>query len=51
MIRNGRFRDCALDNGLVTEDEIEEMASGWETWKDREDASVAMMHCEIVIWK
>lgn len=45
------MRDVGLSTGLVTEDELEEMAKGWQEWAAMEDASVAMMHGEIIIQK
>lgn len=51
IIKAGYMRDVGLSTGLVTEDELEEMAKGWQEWAAMEDASVAMMHGEIIIQK
>ncbi|RFU30478.1 hypothetical protein B7463_g5882, partial [Scytalidium lignicola] len=39
---------CAK-SGLATENDFEDMAKDWEEWVQREDASLAMMHGEILI--
>ena len=50
-LRNGSLRDKALQSGLGTEDKFEEMAKAWEEWAGREDASLAMLHGEILVQK
>jgi len=51
IVRGGRTRDAGLKAGLVTENELEGMAKAWEEWAEKEDASAAMMHGEILIQK
>jgi hypothetical protein len=48
-VRGGRLREVGLKSGLVTENDLEEMAKAWEEWAERDDASLAMMHGEILI--
>jgi hypothetical protein len=43
------LREVGLKSGLVTENDLEEMAKAWEEWAGRDDASLAMMHGEILI--
>ncbi|KAK3679600.1 hypothetical protein LTR37_021371 [Vermiconidia calcicola] len=50
-VRAGRLREGGLKSGLVTRADLDEMARAWEEWAELEDASVAMMHGEIVIQK
>jgi hypothetical protein len=45
------LREKALNLGLTTEDDLEEMAKSWEEWAKRDDASLAMLHGEILIQK
>lgn len=48
-IHGGRFRTGGLKLGLTTEDELEEMAEAWKEWAERDDASLAMIHGEVLI--
>jgi hypothetical protein len=48
-VRGGRLREVGLKSGLVTENDLEEMSKAWEEWAERDDASLAMMHGEILI--
>jgi hypothetical protein len=36
---------------VATEDKLETMANAWEEWKDREDASLGIIHGEILSQK
>lgn len=49
MVRGGRMRENGLKSGLITENDLEEMAMAWEEWTEKDDASLAMMHGEILI--
>ncbi|ORY71961.1 S-adenosyl-L-methionine-dependent methyltransferase [Pseudomassariella vexata] len=51
IIRAGRIRDTGLKSGFSTEDELEEMAKAWEEWEGTDDATLAMMHGEIIVQK
>lgn len=51
QLRGGSLRDRALKFGLGTENDFEEMAKAWEEWANRDDASLAMLHGEILIQK
>lgn len=50
-IRNGEMRKKAVELGVMTEDEVEGMAAAWQEWAQRDDASLGMMHGEILIHK
>ena len=50
-VRGGRLREGGLKSGRVTENDLEEMAKAWEEWAERDDASLAMLHGEILIQK
>lgn len=50
-IRNGGMRQKALAEGMVTEEQLEEMIRGWEEWLDAEDGFLGCMHGEVVIEK
>jgi hypothetical protein len=45
------LREKALKYGLGTENKLEEIAEAWEEWAKRDDASIAMLHGEILIQK
>jgi hypothetical protein len=49
--RGGPLRENGLKLVLTTENDVEEMAKDWREWAQRDDASVAMLHGEIVIRK
>ncbi len=45
------MRNMAIQAGLVTEVDLEQMGKAWEEWVREDAASVAMMHGEIIIQK
>lgn len=51
QLRGGSLREKALKFGLGTENDLEEMAKAWEEWAKRDDASLALLHGEILIQK
>lgn len=51
QLRGGSLREKALKFGLGTENDFEEMAKALEEWAKRDDASLAMLHGEILIQK
>jgi SAM-dependent methyltransferase len=51
QLRGGALREKALKFGLGTENDLEEMAKAWEEWEKRDDASLAMLHGEILVQK
>ncbi|KAH8817155.1 methylase [Xylogone sp. PMI_703] len=51
QLRGGILREKALKFGLGTANEFEEMAKAWEEWAKRDDASLAMLHGEILVQK
>lgn len=51
VIRGGRVRGMAIQAGMVTEDDLEQMGKAWEEWVGEDAASLAMMHGEILIQK
>ncbi|KAE8447220.1 hypothetical protein EG329_011051 [Mollisiaceae sp. DMI_Dod_QoI] len=50
-VRGGKIRNAALAAGWVTEEDLEEMAKAWEEWEETDEASLGMMHGEILIQK
>ena len=50
-VRGGRLREKAIKSGLYTEDDLDQMSMAWEMWMKKDDASVAMLHGEILIQK
>ncbi|KAF2720230.1 methylase [Polychaeton citri CBS 116435] len=50
-IQNGGMRRKALQEGMVTEEQLRDMVRGWEEWLDAEDGFLGCMHGEIVIEK
>ena len=51
QLRRGSLREKALRLGLGTENDLEEMAKAWEEWAKRDDASLALLHGEILVQK
>jgi len=51
QLRGGSLRGKALKFGLGTENDFEEMAKAWEEWAKRDDASLAMLHGEVLVQK
>ena len=51
QLRGGGLREKALKFDLATENDFEEMAVAWEEWAKRDDASLAMLHGEILVQK
>ena len=45
------MREKALQFGLAAENDLEDMARAWEAWAERDDASLAMLHGEILVRK
>jgi SAM-dependent methyltransferase len=43
-----RLADQALDRGLATRGELEDMAAGWRAWAERDDAVFTVVHGEVV---
>jgi hypothetical protein len=46
-----RLREKALKFDLGTDTEFEGMAKAWEKWAKQDDASLAMLHGEILVQK
>lgn len=51
LLRGGRLREVAISALKTTETELEEMATAYEEWLERDDAIVGMMQGEILIQK
>jgi hypothetical protein len=51
LVRGGRIREGGLTAKMTTENDLAEMAKHLEEWMVRDDASIAMMHGEIIIQK
>ena len=51
-IRNGEMRKKAVEIGSITDDQqVEEMAKAWEKWAETDEATLGMMHGEVLIQK
>ncbi|KAJ7043736.1 S-adenosyl-L-methionine-dependent methyltransferase [Mycena alexandri] len=52
-IRNkeGALRKGGLATGMTTEEDLEEMAKGWEEWNQTDGATLGMLHGEVIIQK
>lgn len=50
-VRSDRIRKAGLASGLITENDLDEMAKAWEEWVESDDASLGMIHGEILIQK
>ena len=48
-VRGGRLREAGLKSGPATEADLQGVARDWEDWMEKADASVAMMHGEVLI--
>ncbi|KUJ16688.1 S-adenosyl-L-methionine-dependent methyltransferase [Mollisia scopiformis] len=51
MVGAGRVHDLALKMGLATEDELVGMGKAWQEWQETDDATLGMLHGEILIQK
>jgi hypothetical protein len=54
LLRGGsdsRMIKAGLEGGLITPGDLEDMVEAWEEWVERADASLAMLHGEILIQK
>lgn len=49
--RAGALHKKALEMGIATADELEEMAKAWEQWMEAEDGWFGCMHGEVLIYK
>ncbi|MCJ1472315.1 hypothetical protein MMC13_000962 [Lambiella insularis] len=49
VVKSG-FAEAAVKEGLVTTEELEELAEGWRRWGAEEDAWFAIMHGEMLCW-
>lgn len=47
--KSGDIRDRAISNGFATEEEIEGMIKGLERWTICDDASMGLVHGELII--
>ena len=50
-VRYGRVGAAVLQARLVRESDLEEMAKALEEWAERDDATLGMMHGEVLIQK
>ena len=51
QIEVGRLRQVGIDTGLTTANDLDEMAKAWEEWKLSPEATLGMIHGEILIHK
>ena len=50
-VLNGEMRKKALDLGVATEAELDEMGAEWQRWIDTEDATCGTIHGQLLITK
>ena len=50
-IESGIMPDMGLKLELTTEDDLARMATDWGEWASRDDATLSMVHTEIIIQK
>jgi len=50
-ILSGEMRKKALELGIATEAELDEMGAEWQRWIDTEDATCGTIHGQLVITK
>ena len=50
-ILGGEMRKKALELGVATEAELNEMGAEWQRWIDTEDATCGTIHGQLVITK
>lgn len=50
-ILSGEIRKQALELGLATEAEMDEMGAEWQRWIETEDATCGMIHGQIIVRK
>jgi len=50
-IRSGGMSQKAVDLGLATDADFEQMARDWEAWAEKEESIYASMHGEILVRK
>lgn len=50
-IKSGEMRKKALELGLATEAELDEMGAEWQRWMDTEDAVCGTIHGQILVRK
>ena len=50
-ILNGEMRKKALELGVATEAELDEMGAEWQRWIETEDATCGTIHGQLVITK
>jgi hypothetical protein len=48
-VRGGPARQGALAAGLVTAESLDEMGKAWDEWAEKDEASLGMMHGEVLI--
>lgn len=50
-LRDGPMRSRALELGIATEDELDQMVKGWEEWIVTDDATLGLMNGEVIVKK
>ncbi|KAI5457068.1 S-adenosyl-L-methionine-dependent methyltransferase [Mariannaea sp. PMI_226] len=50
-LRDGQMRSKAIELGIATEDEIEEMIKAWDEWSRTDDATLGIMNGEALVTK
>ena len=50
-VRSSGFAKMAIDEGFCTKEELAKMASGWEEFRQNQDAWFGLLHGEIICLK
>lgn len=50
-VRNGGMRKKAIELGIVTETDLDDIAKAWDEWIATEDACFGLMNGEVLIRK
>lgn len=50
-LKNGQMRGKAIELGMVTEQEIDDMVDAWDKWSKTDDATLGIMNGEVLVDK
>ncbi|KAK7408533.1 hypothetical protein QQX98_009294 [Neonectria punicea] len=50
-LRDGQMRGKAIELGIATEQEIDDMANAWDEWSKTDDATLGIMNGEVLVDK
>lgn len=50
-LKSGQVRSKSLEEGFATEQQLDGMVEAWETWRDTDEAMLAIMNGEAIVHK